>query len=493
MNSKAHIVASLTGLPSEDRLSTLSELVDVLEVRADRVRDVDVDWLRSHFAGELLFTLRSRDEGGRSEAVGDRRRRRLREACVAYDLVDLEMQRDLSGELLSAIPPQRRIISWHGPPTSTELLRQRFRGMQDTEARYYKLVPSAQQPGQEIAPLELLHSLERRDTIAFASGRIGCWTRLLAPRLGAPVVFAAAGDSPAAEGQFTVEALVEDYGLPQQPEAVELFGLVGAAVEQSLSPRLHNGTYRHLGLPFLYLPFPVEAFGEFWLEVVESGAFEELGFPLRGLSITAPHKKIASAVAGVTSPLVEWLGSANTLVSRRGVWEGESTDGEGVLRPLARRGIVVSDGSAAVVGAGGAGRAAVVALLQAGAEVTLVNRSVERGRKAAAELRVPFRALEGFDPGDYAVLVHATSLGRDARDRLLIDPGRLARHSVVVDMVYLPSEPTRLVREVRARGREAVDGREVLLDQAVAQFYLMTGRTMPVAVAGRLLGIEVAT
>ena len=490
MSPKALIVASLTESPDEDRLATLTGQVDILEVRGDLVRDVEVGWLRSHFHGELLFTLRSREEGGRSDASPDRRRQRLLAAADHYDLVDLELQRDLSSELLSTVPARRRIVSWHGPPSSMATLQEFFGRMAETEARYYKLVPFAEQPRQEIAPLALLQALQRQDVIAFASGSIGSWTRLLAPRFGAPVVFAAAHTSPAAPGQLSVETLVEDYGLPDLPAAEDLFGLVGGAIEHSLSPRLHNGIYRQLGLPFLYLPFTVEAFGEFWLEVVESGAFEELGLRLRGLSVTAPHKTIASAVAGASSPLVEWLGSANTLMCREGVWEAESTDGEGILRPLHRRGIPIADRLAAVVGAGGAGRAAVVALLEAGARVTLVNRSVDHGRKAATELRVPYRSLEGFDPGEYGIIVHATPLGRQSDDPLLIDPGRLSRDTVVVDMVYLRSAPTRLVSEVRAMGGEAVDGREVLLYQAVPQFYLMTGQQLPVDVGSQLVGME---
>lgn len=490
MSSKALIVATLTEPPDEERLARLSELAAILEVRADLVRGVEVEWLRSRFAGELLYTLRSRAEGGESEASPETRRRRLGEAARHYDLVDIEGQRDLGPGLLRAIRPEKRLISWHGPPSTLVSLQQVFAPFSEVEARYYKLVPAAEQPPQELAPLALLHSLRRRDLIAFASGRVGTWTRLVAPRLGAPVIFGSAGERPAVEGQPTVERLAGDFCLPDLPALEGLFGLVGADIDHSLSPRLHNVTYRQLGLPYLYLPFTVEAFGDFWLEVVESGSLQELGLELKGLSVTAPHKRIAAAVAGASSPLVEWLGSANTLIWHDEVWEAESTDGEGVVDSLRQRGRDPAGRRAAVVGAGGAGRAAVVALRQAGAEVTLVNRDPERGRRAASDLRVPFRALAGLDPGGFEILVQATPLGRRPDDPVVVDPTRLRPEAIVLDFVYLPDRPTALVEAVRAAGRAAIDGREVLVAQAVPQFRLMTGREMPVDAARRLVGLE---
>lgn len=479
----------MTEAPSAERLAELSTLADVLEVRDDLVKGLDPDWLRSAFAGQLLYTLRSREEGGRSESSGDRRHERLLEAARRFDLVDVEMRRDLTPGILSAITPEKRVISWHGPTSSLASLQMLCEQMSSEAAVYYKLVPAADQPRQEMAPLALLHSLGRRDVIAFASGPIGTWTRLIAPRLGAPVVYGAAGEIPGAPGQLTVERLHTDFGLPELPPVAELCGLVGTGIGHSLSPRLHNHFYRLLGLPYAYLPFHVEAFGEFWLEVVESGAFEELGFRLRALSVTTPFKRIAAAVGGANSPLVEWLGSANTLVCRQGVWEAESTDGEGVTVPVRELLESIEDVPAAVLGAGGAGRAAVVALRVLGADVTLVNRGEERGRRAAKELRVPFRSWDGFDPAGVQILVHATSLGRSETDSLPIDPGRLPPEAIVVDLVYLPDAPTRLVREARVAGRRAVDGREVLIAQALSQFRLMTGESMDPVEARRVLGL----
>lgn len=489
MSPTARIVASLTEPPTGDELANLSSKVDVLEIRADLVKDLDATWLRQNFPGQLLYTLRSREEGGLSEASAETRCQRIIAAAKDYDLIDLEASRDLQELVLAAVDPSKRVISWHGPHAGLSQLRSTFEAMAEHGARYYKLVPEAVRPRHEMAPLALLHSLRRDDVIAFASGPIGSWTRLVAPRLGAAVVFAAVGSKPAAPGQLTVEELIDDFNLPDLPRAEFLFGLVGARIKHSLSPRIHNRLYRDLGLPGLYVPFHVEDFGDFWIDVIESGSFEELGFELRGLSVTSPHKRIASAVAGARSPLVDLIASANTLVYRNEVWEAESTDGEGVVSALLETGTSVAGASAAVIGAGGAGRSILVALSQAGASVTLVNRNQERGQMAASRMRVPYRALEAFDPGGFDIVVNATPLGSKAGDPLPVEPSRIDRGAVVLDMVYSDEGLTDLVREARSVGRLAIDGRVPLLHQARPQFRLMTGHEPSIEDLRDLVGV----
>lgn len=534
MEPTARIIATLSRLPEPEELAVRLEaltpqaacasprpgLPAFVEVRADRagtgrdrtLPEARLRELEERFAGELIYTLRSRAEGGDGPDDVATRAALLAAAGASSErwaLVDLEADRDLVPTVLEAIPPERRILSWHGPATDAESLERRFDRMAQTPARFYKLIPAAVAPGEELAPLLLLHELGARGgrdggpvaqtVIAFASGPAGVWTRLLAPRLGAPVVFGAfPGDAPGAPGQPSVDRLVQDYGLPELPPAEALFGVVGRPVDHSLSPRLHNRAYRELGIPALYLAFHAEHFGDFWLEVVESGLLEALGFPLRGLSVTTPFKEAALAVSGASSPRTAAIGAANTLVERDGVWEAESTDPEGVALPLRELGLDLDETEAAVVGAGGAGRAAVVGLKEAGARVTLFNRSVGRGRRAADALGVPYVPLDELAdarPERFRVVVHATSLGRGARgdgaeaEPLPFDPSLLAPDAVVVDLVYADRE-TPLLEAVRASGRTAVDGREVLLSQALEQFRMMTGRELPVELAHDALGLS---
>ncbi len=488
---KTTLVATLTIPPSDDgaELAALPPEARYLELRADLVGDLDPDWLRDRFAGELIYTLRSRAEGGSFEGGKKSRRRRLAAAAERFDLVDLEAERDVHAETLDRVPQERRLVSWHGVALSLTALRGRYERMAATPARFYKLIPTARHEGDAILPLVLLDALGRDDVVAFAAGDMGTWTRLVAPRLGSPLVYGALGEVPGAPGQPSIERLYEDFGLPRLPAAGPLYGIVGRPVAHSLSPRLHNRAYRALDLPGLYLPFPAESFGDFWIDVVEAEAMRVLELPLRGLSVTAPYKEAALAVAGASSPRADHVGAANTLVWDEGVWEAETTDPEGVTRALDDLGVALRGARAAVVGCGGAGKAAAYGLEIGGAAVTLVNRGAERGEKAAAELGLPFVALADFDPRGLDVVVHATSLGRRDDDELPFAVERLDREAAVVDLVYADAGPTPLVRRARARGCRAVDGREVLLHQAFRQFLMMTGEELPKDLARDLLGL----
>lgn len=177
MSSQATLIASLTTPDDLARLESLAGEADVLEVRADLLDEVAVARLRDAFPGELLYTLRSRSEGGEGESDRGRRRTRLLAAAEAgYDLVDLEADRDLDAALLAALPESQRLISWHGPALDLEGLRERTRALVSTPARWYKLVPAAAEPADGFAVLALLHGLGRRDLIAFAGGEAAAWT-----------------------------------------------------------------------------------------------------------------------------------------------------------------------------------------------------------------------------------------------------------------------------------------------------------------------------
>src|SRR4030095_16988421 len=98
---KISLVATLTKPPSSwgEELVALSDTVEWLEVRADLTGDLQTEWLHSHFRGNLLYTLRSREEGGRFEGSSEERRRRFFQAAKGYDLIDLEGRRDLDSDV----------------------------------------------------------------------------------------------------------------------------------------------------------------------------------------------------------------------------------------------------------------------------------------------------------------------------------------------------------------------------------------------------------
>jgi 3-dehydroquinate dehydratase/shikimate dehydrogenase len=311
------------------------------------------------------------------------------------------------------------------------------------------------------------------------------WTRVVAPLIGAPVVFASFDGDVADDGVPTVEQLVVDYGFPQLREVREIFGIAGDPVYSSLSPRLHNAAFRALDRPALYVPFHVPHFAEFWSSIVESGALEAAGLPIGALCVVSPHKQIALKATSSRTSIVQRAQSTNFFVREGNEWTADTTDPAGIILALRERGVDPAGHKAAVVGCGGSGRAVAAALQQAGADVTLVNRGFDRGSLAVHLLRLPFMPLAGFPAERFSLVVNATPCGRNGECPFALD--RLRDDAVVVDLVY-GNAPTPLVEHMRANGQIAIDGKDILITQAMSQFRLMTGQEMPDDVVLQVLG-----
>ncbi|HEX8847859.1 MAG TPA: type I 3-dehydroquinate dehydratase [Pyrinomonadaceae bacterium] len=488
---KATLIASLVTPPSPDghELSALPDVVDWLEVRSDLTGDLDPEWLRNRFRGRLLYSLRSRAEGGDFEGPPDQRQERLKRAARSYDLIELEGVRDLSPDILDLIPAEKRLLSWRGQANGLAELKDRFAKLSSVPATLYKLVVEAAKVSDEMAPLSLLNSLGRSDTIAYASGPLGFWSRLVAARLGAPIIYGLVPNGPAVPTEPTINKLIEDYGLPVLMPVEGIYGIAGSPVFHSLSPRLHNAAYRSMNYPALYVPFHVESFGEFWREVVEGSVLAALGMPVKGLTVASPHKESALLMTGRASLMAVRAESANILVRDNGSWKADTTDPEVVFMAHHKRGVEMKQKHAAVIGCGGAGRAIAAALDQSGARVTLVNRGAERGHHAARLLSLPYIPLREFSAEGYGIVVNATPVGRDDGEAPF-KVETLGADAATIDLVY-GSLPTPLITGARELERVAIDGREVLLAQVLRQFQIMTGREMPAALVREKLGFEV--
>lgn len=247
----------------------------------------------------------------------------------------------------------------------------------------------------------------------------------------------------------------------------KLAGVMGWPVGHSLSPILHGYWLATLGIDGAYVPLPVKP--EDFDGALRTLA--KLGFA--GANVTIPHKQAALAAVDELDDVARRIGAVNTVVVRRdgSLW-GTNTDAYGFLENMKWRypEWEPSAGPATVIGAGGAARAIVVALLDAGApSVRLVNRSHGRAESLAATLdgRIEVRdwetralALDGA-----ALLVNTTSLGMTGQPPLDLDLARLTPGAAVCDIVYVPLE-TELLKAAKAAGHPVIDGIGMLLHQA---------------------------
>jgi len=460
--------------PDGAELRALAARADSLEIRADLVGDLDVSWLRQHFSGTLVYTLRSAREGG--QFTGDRAQRHARLAAAArgYDHVDLEWATDVTTELLAAVPAGRRRLSRHvgrlGEATGGAELTEVLDRMTATPAALYVLSIDADTAEDAVVVLSLLAMARRSDLTAYATGLPGLFTRILAPRLGAPVVFAGLGTATQA-GLPTLAELQTDYGFPELAPVQGLYGIVSPSLRPSAWARLHNHAYRTLGLPAIFLPFATQDLRRFWHTLIP--ALDAVSLPLRGMTVCTPFKEPVLDLVERTTAAAVHCGAGNIVWREGHEWVADATD-VCVVAALAAMGVELSGRRAAVVGCGAAGRNIAAALTLRGAEVVLVNRSEDRGGFAAQLLGLPFVPLAEFSPAGFALLVHATPV----TDRALFSLAGLPSDAAVLEMV--PAHTTTpLIAEARARGLLAVDGWQVLAIEGDLHLQLMTGAVMP--------------
>jgi shikimate dehydrogenase len=244
-------------------------------------------------------------------------------------------------------------------------------------------------------------------------------------------------------------------------------GVFGWPVGHSKSPRLHGYWLDHYKIDGAYVPLPVMP--DDFASALR--ALPRLGFA--GANVTLPHKEAALAGVDRADPLARRIGAVNTIVvAADGTLEGGNTDGFGFIENLRQGapGFDAAAGPVAVLGAGGAARAVIAALIDAGApEIRVVNRSPERAERLIEALGGPCTlvawaeraaALDGA-----ALLVNATALGMTGQAALDLALDRLPPEALVNDIVYAPPE-TALLRAAKRRGNPTVDGLGMLLHQA---------------------------
>jgi shikimate dehydrogenase len=269
-------------------------------------------------------------------------------------------------------------------------------------------------------------------------------------------------------------------------------GLIGDPIAHTRSPAILNAGFVACGLNWIYVPFPAPA-GHGGDAVRAARA---LG--LAGLTVTMPHKADAAHACDELTPAAAALGAVNVVtVGEGGRLLGASTDGEGLVRSVQEEGFEPAGRDALVLGAGGAARAIVLALANAGARVTVAARRLAaaeaaaglafaaqrpRGGPGSGSTGEPGAAvtLDDVEPGAYALVVNATPLGMQG------EPGpvavdRLNLGQFVVDTVYHPME-TPFLTAARARGIKCTNGLGMLVHQAALAFELWTGVDAPLEV-----------
>jgi 3-dehydroquinate dehydratase/shikimate dehydrogenase len=506
---------------------------EMLELRTDYLNRLDrnsVVALIAEAKGAIpapvpvIVTCRDPREGGVGNHPQSLRTEILLAAIEAgVDFVDLEyasFARPETGQrvksALASRPRSRLILSAHDFQSRFADVRRLYHDIQRAcPEAIPKLVYTSHHINDCFEDFDLLHETQG-DRIVLCMGQAGLISRILAKKLGGFVTFASINDQAAtAPGQLTVGSFKGLYRHDSLDAETELFGVIADPVGHSLSPAIHNACFADKGMNRLYLPLLVQG-GEAEFNQFLDHVLARPWLDFRGFSVTIPHKHSALAYVhekgGFVEPLADKIGATNTIVVGPPPWRGRpalgkqgqdglATQGRDALATMAgphrlaayntdyagaldaiTAGMGIERGGlrdvpVAVVGAGGVSRAIVAGLTDAGANVTIYNRTVERAEELAREFGCGFAGLDGLPRMNASLLINGTSIGMHPNvDATPVPAEYLNPDMTVFDTVYNPAE-TRLLKQAKQKGAKTVDGIAMFVNQAAAQFRLFTGQS----------------
>lgn len=252
-----------------------------------------------------------------------------------------------------------------------------------------------------------------------------------------------------------------------------LYGVLGNPVSHSLSPVMHNNAFSHIGYNAVYLAFKVTD--------IASAVTGLKGLDVKGASITIPHKVAVKELLDELDEQALKIGAVNTVLNKEGRLVGYNTDCTGAMAALSEK-TTIRGKDVAIIGAGGAARAIGFGILSEGGNLTVLNRSTDKGEQLARDLGAGFSPLSEFNRVKCQILINTTSVGMTPHvEAMPVQKTDLEKEMVVMDIVYNPLKTT-LLKAAEDIGCITVDGVAMFVCQGACQFELWTGKKAPVDV-----------
>lgn len=342
------------------------------------------------------------------------------------------------------------------------------------KANIYKISTFCVSDADAVRLLDLLTDLKEKDRscIILGMGQKGTITRIAGAILGNITFAPLFNKDQSASGQLTKDALEKIL------KNIQICYFIADPVEHSLSPQMHEAGYRTLGIDnqFVYLRHRVKPKGlkQFILDARRDPHF-------RGASISIPHKVAVMRNLDEIDEKAEEIGAVNTIVKNGQKLKGYNTDWLGIINPLKAVLPNLKNKVAAVIGAGGAARAAVFALVMEGVKVVIFNRNLKKAQKLAKDFNCEFDSLDNIDRiYNFDIVINATKVGLNTQDAPIIPKRLIQSNQVIFDVVYSKTSPeTKLIKQARKQGAVTISGISMLLYQGIVQFELFTGKKAP--------------
>ncbi|MDR0784568.1 MAG: type I 3-dehydroquinate dehydratase [Treponema sp.] len=492
----AKICLCLTGSTLQRDVEVLEKyrkFVDIVELRADYLTPDERLLIRRfpEMAGiPCILTVRREVDGGLFHD-GEWSRIKLISLGLAFAEADrrrnfayVDLENDLS---VPGIEEAARIFG-------TRIIRS-YHNMNGIDDDITGILRRSKRVGDEIVKVAVTpHSLddmikifraaketEDLEKVVIGIGEFGLCTRVLADRFGSQITYTSAkgeSDMPTAVlGHLDPKELSEFYRFKSINEETAIFGVTGFPLKVTLSPSFFNAAFGVQNVNAVYLPFPAVSISAFMRLADEIG--------LKGASVTIPYKSAVVPYLTQKSDHVRLIGACNTIVREEDGWHGYNTDAMGFSESLLNfLGAKDLKGKrVAIIGAGGAARAVVEEVRRFKGKALILNRTPIRARELAETFGFKWAELDsaGFALMEKYrnVIIQTTSAGMDSQ--IDVDPIEMFKFSgkeAVMDVIYHPQQTKCLERAAKA-GCRILNGYDMFIRQARAQFHLFTKRELP--------------
>lgn len=452
---------------------------DFFEVWLDYIEDLNLVFIKNlnkKFRGKLIFLFRR--QSLETPKMDPKKRIEILNLLSKFNcLVDLDISQKKE---LQHYKKVKLICSYHNykETPSKEKLEGIIQLMKKYSPEIYKISTFCKTDSDALRLLDFLNKLKEKDLkcIVLGMGEKGIITRIGGAIAGNEMSFTpSTSRDRSASGQLTKNELKKIL------KNIKICYIVADPATHSLSPQMHYAGYIALGIgeDFIFLRHRVSA------DNLEKFIREaKLDDNFRGASVSTPHKVEIIKYLDEIDKTAKKIGAVNTIVKNGKKLKGYNTDYLGILNPLKKTANLIGKRTA-VLGAGGAARAAVYALTSQRAKVTIFNRNIKKAKNLASEFNCDYDSLNNLSKiSNFGIVIDATRVGMDPKDLPLIPKYLIKPGQIIFDVVY---PTTKLIKMAKQQGAKTISGIEMLLYQGVEQFKLFTGKNISIDIMRRVI------
>jgi 3-dehydroquinate dehydratase / shikimate dehydrogenase len=438
---------------------------DIVEIRIDRIPDLNLKRLLRTPRPEVIITNRRKDEGGYFTGTALEQLEILSEAIkLGADYVDVEFSwgSNIVGEIISRTGKTKVICSYHNYKETPHDLKKVYNAIRKINPDIIKIATMANDISDNKLIFNLLQFAKQyhQPTIAFCMGELGQISRILTGFYSGYLSFASLSDKDiTAPGQLSIEEMTTVFNANNIDKKTKIFGLIGNPVKHSQGIYYHNDSFKRKKVNAVYVNFLVTNLKHF----MKSFRDEFSGF-----SVTMPFKSEIVNYIDKIDDCAAHLNAVNTIINRRNKLIGYNTDFMAISSILEKQ-ISVRNKNVVVLGTGAISKTMAYAAILNGANVTIVGRSISKAKIIGDQLGCQAITFDKLLLLNANVLMNGTSIGMKGTKKIRLVPLKFYQKDMTIfDAVYNPVT-TSLLHDALASGCKIITGKELFEKQAMLQ------------------------